>query len=130
MLMIIPNICDGCHKEVKELPFRLRWGHEKKYCEKCHHDESSYLEYRFCSDKCFKRFANKFAGHKHEWEVDPIRSGASTHEEKIIEVLSFCKICKIQAWRKDAKLKKQYHEQHKSYFEMSNQIEKNKRKKK
>ena len=91
--------CYQCGAEQKGLPFFLQWRHEDKLCRSCGQDNSKYKEYHFCSEKCLKKFIDKFIGHEHKWKEHP---GLKTVGEKY-KVLEFCDICGITKWEKNLK---------------------------
>ena len=118
MLMVIPNICDGCKKEKKALPFELTWRYKRDKCGLCGHDDSRYVHFRTCSSKCLKTLVDRLKGHKHKWTADPIRTGLMKGKEE--KMLLTCEICKIYEWRKPSKkILAAYKKEYKDYFNIT-----------
>ena len=84
MLRIIG--CTECNKE-KALPFSLTWEHKSEWCKSCGHHNSVYKNYHFCSSKCLKKWANRFAGHKCKMVKSPMGGD-----------YNMCKICLRGRW--------------------------------
>ena len=124
--MLKPIVCDNCHKEVKELPFRIEWDYQKNKCDCCHNVETQTRRYEFCSSKCLRLWTQKFDGHKHQWDITPLTGGALTKKGEVLSVTAHCKICKETDWHnKDKKLIERYKKWHGPYLTLSKNLNEN-----
>lgn len=86
--------CHECGKS-EGLCFSLTWTHKDEFCGECRQSKSEQQHYHFCSNKCLKKFVNKFAGHKHKYK--PVHD-LFTEEvgQPIIVCCTVCGITKIK----------------------------------
>lgn len=86
------------------LPFTLEWKYDEEFCKKCHSYSSNVKTYRFCSDKCLKKFVDRFAGHKHDWKPVEIYGGdyimSFDDDKDIVKIEEKCTVCDVSRTRK------------------------------
>ena len=126
MITLKAIVCDNCHKEAEDLPFELNWKYKSEECKHCRHTEESYRRFEFCSSKCLRLWAQRFDGHKHQWEINQLTSGALTRQGQVLSVVAYCTICKEEDWcNKDKKLLEKYRKSHKAYLKLSKKLNEN-----
>lgn len=99
MMQII--VCDVCKKGWNS-KYKLEYVHKKKHCNECSHTKEYIKTYYLCSDKCLKKFIDKFAGHKCDMEI-LYMSKDIIKNYKNIQVEYYCPICHIKKYKKPTK---------------------------